>query len=121
MSVRAMLSAFRQFSKKSSIHLRQFIIVDHRTQINRMSKRLKQYQSLVQTKLTNNKNIDLNDVDSKSFGSVFGVPTIAQLATSSSESDDDDDDESEQYRLPYTDHAKSIHWHLPFILDDARR
>ncbi|UJR38233.1 hypothetical protein I4U23_030906 [Adineta vaga] len=99
MTVRAMVSAFRQFSQNVSIKLRRIIVVDHHVQIKRMSKRVKQYQNRIQMKTNNN--IDFDHDDGHSFVSVFGEQKISNISSS------EDETESEEYQLPYTDHARS--------------
>ncbi|CAF0719495.1 unnamed protein product [Adineta steineri] len=107
MTVRAMVSAFRQFSQNPLIKLKRIIVVDHQVQIKRINKRVKTYQNQnqIQTKSTNNNNIDFDKDDGHSFDNIFGVPKSHENVSSSSESDDDV--EGEEYQLPYTDHAKS--------------
>jgi hypothetical protein len=105
MTVRAMVSAIRQFSQNVSIKLKRIIIVDHQVQMKRMNKRVKKYQKQVQTKMTSNNSIDLDtDTTGNSFANIFGVPKIPEIVSTTSESDDDI--ELEEYQLPYTDLAK---------------
>lgn len=104
MTVRAMVCAFRQFSRNSSIKLKRIIVVDHQVQIKRMNERVKKYQTQTQLKNTANNNIDLDADDGHSFTNIFGVPKVPEMIPSSSESDDGLESEEE---LPYTDHAKS--------------
>lgn len=103
MAVRAMVSAFRRFSMNPSIKLKRILVVDHHVQINRMSKRVKQYQSRTQTKASTNVNFIADD--EQTFASVFGVPKVSDVPSSGGESDEET--ESEEYQLPYTDHARS--------------
>ncbi|CAF1605300.1 unnamed protein product [Adineta ricciae] len=103
MAVRAMVSAFRRFSMNSSIKLKRILVVDHHVQITRMSKRVKQYQSRTQTKASTNVNFTVDD--EQTFTNVFGVPKVSDVPSSAGESDEET--ESEEYQLPYTDHARS--------------
>ena len=102
MTARAMLSSIRQFSHSGSTKLKRIIIIDHEVKIKRMSQRVKKYQNQIQTKPSNN--IDLDADGGLSFTNLFGVPKIPET-TSTSESDEDN--EPEEYILPYIDHAKS--------------
>jgi hypothetical protein len=105
MTVRAMVSAIRQFSQTSSVKLKRIIITDHHVRIKRISKQVQKYQNQMETRTTNNyNNIDLDDDDGQSFTNIFGVPRIPEIVSTTSESDDEI--EPEEYILPYTDHAK---------------
>jgi hypothetical protein len=105
MAARAMVSSIRQFSQISSIKLKRILIIDHRVQIKRMSKRIKKFQNQVQSKSSVNNNIDLDIEDGLSFANIFGIPKMPEIVSTTSESDDEI--EPEEYKLPYTDHAKS--------------
>ena len=107
MSVRAMISALRQYSQSSSIKLKRFVIVDHQVQINRMSKRVKIYQKRIGTKLQLNNSVDLDNDDGQTFAEIFGVPRLPLNNTSNGSSESDEEVEPEEYILPYTDQAKN--------------
>ena len=108
MTVRAMVCALRQFSQNPSIRLKRFVIVDHYSQIHRISQRVKKYQKITQfsqqQKLINS-HIDLDNDDTESFCSIFGVPKIPDVVSSTSESEEEMD--SEDYSLPYASHARN--------------
>ncbi len=105
MAARAMISSIRQFSQISSIKLKRIIIIDHHVQIKRLSKRIKKFQNQVPSKSSVNHNIDLDAEEGLSFTNIFGVPKMPEIVSTTSESDDDI--EPEEYKLPYTDHAKA--------------
>ena len=101
MTVRAMLSAIRQFSRTSTGKLTRVSIIDRQPLIKRMSRRVRKYQN--QT-ASNNTIIDIDDT--QSFTQIFGVPKLPEIVSTTSDSDDEEN-ESEEYLLPYVDHAKS--------------
>jgi len=105
MAARAMVSSIRQFSQISSIKLKRILVIDHHVQIKRMSKRIKKFQNQVQSKSSVNNNIDLDTDDGLSFTNIFGIPKMPEIVSTTSESEDEI--EPEEYKLPYTDHAKS--------------
>lgn len=104
MTVRAMVSAVRQYSQNVSMKIKRINIVDHDAQIKRMKKRVNKYLKQTETKLTTSDSIDLDDDDGKSFAYIFGVPTIPEILSSSSESDDEI--EPEDYQHPYKHQTK---------------
>ena len=104
MTVRAMLSAIRQFSRTSTGKLTRVSIIDRQPLIKRMSRRVRKYQNQTAPTASNNTIIDIDDT--QSFTQIFGVPKLPEIVSTTSDSDDEEN-ESEEYLLPYVDHAKS--------------
>lgn len=103
MTVRAMISSIRQFSRNGTGKLQRIVIIDHHSSIKRMSKRVKKYQNQFPSKTSTNK-IDFDLDDGQSFTNIFGVPKLPEIVSSTSDSEND---EGEEYQLPYVDHAKA--------------
>jgi hypothetical protein len=100
MAARAMINSIQQFSQNTSIKLKRILIVDHHTQIKRMSKHMTKFQNQLQRKDSINNNIDLNRVKEQS-----NVPKLPENISTASDSDDDN--EPEEYQLPYVDRPKA--------------
>lgn len=102
MTVRAMISAIRQFSLNGTGKLQRIVIIDHHSSIKRLNKCVKKYQKQFPSKSSPNR-IDFDLDDGQSFANIFGVPKLPEMISSTSESEND----GEEYQLPYVDHAQS--------------